>query len=287
MSGRGDRAPRGFTLLELLLAMAIGSLVLAGGFVIVQMAERMDDRFADRLETSNQLSYVQRTLARSLHSIVAAPEGFEPREAALAAVRTAERIERLRQREENGDESRDRDPSRVQNPDENPAEAAPGPGGLDARGEPDVEPAPPRFRMGHVDRRGAWEDRDPEQAAAGDRRLELLLTRPPLGDAPLGAPVRGALELVYTPRPAPDGDEDRWRLQWTPLRPAGRPTILLENLVLAEWSVTDSQGQFDRFEAYEADDLPWAFRIILWTDSGAKVDWMFDLGAASTSGDPL
>lgn len=273
---RGRRHSRaGFTLLELLLAMVIGSLVLAGGFVIVGLAERLDDRFADRLDATNRLAFVQRTIGRSLHTIIAAPENFDPQVAAQTAAQTAARIERLRQREEDGDQ----------------AAPEPGPGAplddiaaeLNSRAVPDVPPAPPRFRMGHIDRGGQWEVRDPERAALGDRRLELLLTRPPVGEAPLGAAVRGALELIHTPV----GAEDRWRLQWTPLRPAGRPTVLLEDLVLAEWSVTDSQGQFDQFEAYKASNLPWAFRIILWTESGAKVDWMFDLGAASTTGEPL
>ena len=146
-----------------------------------------------------------------------------------------------------------------------------------------VGTAPARFRIGHIDRRGEWTTRSPDEAALGDRRLEMLLARPPFGDRSRAEPIRGALELIYTPR----GGEDRWRLQWRPLRPADRPTVLLENLTLAEWSVTDSQGQFDEFTAYAQPELPWAVRLILWTEEGVKVDWMFDLGVASTTGDPI
>ncbi len=69
-----SRPSRGFTLIELLLAMVIGTLVVAGGYALVAMASRMDGRYADRLETSNKLAFVQRTVARSLQSIVAAPD---------------------------------------------------------------------------------------------------------------------------------------------------------------------------------------------------------------------
>ena len=269
------RHTRAFTLLELLLAMVVGSLILAGGFGLVSMTERLDHGFAARLDATTRLAFVQRTFSRSLHTIVAAPEGYDPQQAAVAAAAVAERAERLR---------------RTNRQDENEPSAVLEPGAGDPDGQAaavrarrDVEPAPPRFRMGHLAGDGeSYENRE-DAAAEGVRRLELLLARPPFGERDGLQPVRGAFDLV--PSTSPRGD--RWRLQWTPIEPAGDPTVLLENLELAEWSVTDARGQVDIFSTYERDDLPWTVRVVLWTESGVKVDWMFDLGAATTTGEPL
>jgi len=256
--------------------MVIGSLILAGGFGLVAMAERMDRGFAARLDATTRLAFVQRTISRSLHTIVAAPEGYNPQQAASAAAALAEEAERLRDpalEEQDPDEPREA-PETLE---ESLREAQPLSNG------PDVPPAPPRFRIGHLAEDGeSFENRE-DDADEGVRRLELLLARPPFGEQAALEPVRGAFDLV--PTPARSGP--RWRLQWTPIEPAGKPTILLENLELAEWSVTDSQGQVDIFSTYERQDLPWAVRLVLWTDSGVKVDWMFDLGACTTTAEPL
>jgi len=262
------RHDRAFTLLELLLAMVIGSIILAGGFGLVAMTERLDHAFAARLDATTRLAFVQRTFSRSLHTIVAAPEDYDPQRAALAAAAVAERAERL---------------GRPRRQDQGESE----PGAASARARRDVEPAPPRFRMGHLADDGeSYENRE-DDAAEGVRRLELLLARPPFGERDDLDPVRGAFDLVPTPTSAPGPQGDRWRLQWTPIEPAGEPTVLLDNLELAEWSVTDARGQVDIFSTYERDDLPWTVRVVLWTESGTKVDWMFDLGAATTTGEPL
>ena len=261
---------RAFTLLELLLAMAVGSMALGGGFTLVTMCERMDRGFTARLETTNKLSFVQRTIARSLQSIVVAPPDYHPQAAADALARALEDAERRRQRRED-----DLDPPAI-----DPADAvADESGGITEREIPDVPPAKPRFRMGAV----LNEEGEPDRSARNVRRLELLLHRPPFGERTHLGPIRGALDLVQTDMRG-DG---RWRLQWTPIVPEGKPTILLEDLTLAEWSATDSRGQFVEFDAYEQTELPWAVRTIFWTEAGVKVDWMFDLGAASTTGDPL
>ena len=274
----GPRGRAGFTLLEVLLALSIGAMTIASGFALVSYTERLNGHFAQRLEQSARLAFVQRTISRSLQSIVAAPDGFDPQDAANAAAEAAERarfgtdteaytdaVEAERQREREG-----------LTPEEIAASTE------DTRRPRRAPPARPRFQIGHVSNRGEWEDRG-DRAGRGLRRMEVVLSRPPFGDRGRGAPVRGALDLV----PVPAAEGERWRLQWTPIRPAGPPTILLEDLELAEWSVTDSRGQFDRFEAFEASDLPWAVRTIFWTEAGVRVDWMFDLGSASTSGDPL
>lgn len=245
---------RGFTLLELLLALVIGAVVTGGGFSLVMLIQKTDEGFMERLETTSRLAFVQRTVARSLQSIVVAPAGFDAQAASDAAARTARAATR-----------------RLDAPDQPEEEP------IDPVEPPPVPPAPPRFRLGPV----VAPDGTPDRRAKGVRRLELLLARAPVGDRAAG-PVRGALDLVETP----NREGMRWRLQWTPIAPAGKPTILLEHLVLAEWSVTDSHGQFDTFEAYEQNELPWAVRTIFWTEAGTKVDWMFDLGAASTTADP-
>ena len=261
---------RGFTLLELLLAMVIGSIVLAGGYALVGIVSRMDARFSDRLDTTMRLAFVQRTFARATHSIVAAPEGYDPLQAARLAVEEQEQAELYA-------ELQDRDAFfealSAENAEETPASRE-----REAR---ELEPAPARVRMGHLSKDQEWEYRG-EDAALGVRRLELLLTRAPFGDQTRGAPVRGAFDLV----PVDGAQGDRWRLQWTPIAPAGKPTVLLENLTLAEWMLTDSEGRFDDYASYVASDLPWALRTTLWTEDGQKVDWMFGFGAASTSGEP-
>ena len=260
---------RGFTLLELLLAMVIGSIVLAGGYTLVGIVSRMDARFSDRLDTTMRLAFVQRTLARATHSIVAAPEGYDPLEAARLASEERSQAELY---EELQDREAFFEALRLENAEETPESLA---------RRRDVEPAPARVRMGHLSDDTEWEYRG-EDAALGVRRLELLLARAPFGDQARGEPVRGAFDLV----PVESTEGDRWRLQWTPIAPAGKPTVLLDRLTLAEWMLTDSEGRFDDYAAYVASDLPWALRTTLWTEDGQKVDWMFGFGAASTNGEP-
>ncbi len=264
---------RAFTLLELLLAMVVGSMVLAGGYALLTSVSRMDGGFSTRLDTTMRLAFVQRTIARATHSVVAAPDGFDPQQAARVAAEDAARAELLAEaadREEFFDLLREES--------------------IEERAETtgtvvELEPVPAaraRVRMGHLSEREEWEYRD-NAAAEGVRRLELLLARTPFGDQSRGAPVRGAFDIV----PTPSRRGERWRLQWTPITPGGKPTILLENLTLAEWSLTDSEGAFDDFASYEAADLPWALRAVFWTEAGEKVDWMFAFGAASTNAEPL
>jgi len=263
---------RGFTLLELLLAMVVGSMVLAGGYALLSSVSRMDRGFATRLDTTMRLAFVQRTFARATHSIVAAPEGYDPSEAARAAIeeRTqADLYDSLQDREEFFEALREQSVEDRAETTETLVRARP------------VPPAPARVRMGHLSDEGEWEYRG-EDAGLGVRRLEFLLARAPFGDQVRGEPVRGAFDLV----PVDSRAGERWRLQWTPLDPPGKPTILLDRLTLAEWSLTDSEGAFDDFAAYVATDLPWALRATLWTESGEKVDWMFGFGASSTSQDP-
>jgi len=264
---------RGFTLLELLLAMLIGSMVLAGGYMLLTAISRMDRSFTDRLDTSMRLAFVQRTFARATHSVVAAPEEYDPVAAARAAdeERTqAELYEELQDREAFFDALSEQSAAERAGTTDTLARAR------------ELKPAPARVRMGHLNEDEEWEYRGLDEAGEGVRRLELLLAREPFGEQQRGAPVRGAFDLV----PYDGVDGVRWRLQWTPIEPAGKPTLLLDRLTLSEWSLTDSEGRFDDYAAYSATDLPWALRTTLWTEDGQKVDWMFGFGAATTSAEP-
>lgn len=264
---------RAFTLLELLLAMVIGTFVLTGGYALLASIGRMDSGFSTRLDTTMRLAFVQRTVARATHSVVAAPESFDPQSAAIAASEEQEKLDLF-------DEVQDRDEFfellRQLNADDRDETTD------SIIEERPVPSAPARVRMGHLSDDEEWEYRD-EAAGEGVRRLELLLTRAPFGDQSRGRPIRGAFDIV----PVPSREGDRWRFQWTPIAPEGKPTILLDDLTLAEWSLTDSEGAFDEFAAYTASDLPWALRVTLWTGAGEKVDWMFAFGAASTTSEPL
>lgn len=260
-----------FTLLELLLAMVIGTLVLTGGYALLGSIGRMDAGFSTRLDTTMRLAFVQRTIARATHSVVAAPSGFDPQVAALNAAEEQAQLELF-------DSAQDREEFFELLREQNIADE-------DVENNDPTRPvpaAPARVRMGHLSEDEEWEYRG-DAAGEGVRRLELLVSRAPFGDQTRGRPVRGAFDLV----PVPSRAEERWRLQWTPIAPEGKPTILLDELTLAEWSITDSEGAFDEFAAYEATDLPWALRVTFWTASGEKVDWMFAFGAASTTSEPL
>jgi len=236
---------RGFTLLELLLALALGSMIVAATLGVYTMVARFEDRVGERAEGVRDLAQTQSALRRAAQSLIAYP----PSPDRNTAGRTDAAAERF------GEESI--------------AEQR----GLVNRTE---DTRPPRLRLGPLE--GA--------VSAGDepiRRLELSLTGQPFAALEhTGRPIRGAFDLVpYTSNGAAPGTvygQQLWALLWTPIEPPGESTILIDDLVLAEFACLDGAGFHDAYAAREPDEFPWAIRAVLWTASGARADWMLEPG---------
>ncbi|MFG0275651.1 MAG: type II secretion system protein J [Phycisphaerales bacterium] len=235
-----------FTMLEMLLAMALGAIVLTTAGAVFAMTARFDGQMAARAEGVRALAQSQSALRRAAQSLIAYPD--TPNQTA-GPQRTDAAAERF------GEESI--------------AEQR----GLVNRQE---DQRPPRLSLGPV----------PGSARRGlgpVRRLELSLTGQPFAALEhTGRPIRGAFDIVPGRSDgsipgAVDGQEV-WALLWTPLDPPGEPTILIDDLVLAEFACLDAAGFHDTYEAREPDEFPWAIRAVLWTAGGARADWMLEPG---------
>ncbi|MEC9373321.1 MAG: prepilin-type N-terminal cleavage/methylation domain-containing protein [Planctomycetota bacterium] len=268
----------GFTLLEVMLATLLSSLVLAAALGLFQTIQETDERLATRYESVAEMSKVHAVLRRAMQSLVAAPEqdaeaeGFIEDDRAANALADGQASQRTNEGIQEGlEEERDRERGRDnEEEDEDPT-------GIGIRRGAASEHA--TFRGRNRFDLGALEasddkvdiDRDLEIAPDGTEpwRLEVVLTQSPFMDeAGRGGPVRGAFDRVYS--------RGAWRFQWTPLDPPGDPRILAEDLVAVWWAVLLKQGWVDAHVANLDEEYPRAVRLVLWSRSGVRNDWMFE-----------
>lgn len=237
---------RAFTMLELMLALALGAMVLTAALSVFTLASNFDAQLASRAEGVSALANSQGALRRAAQSLVAYPQSPDQPGSAQRSSAAAERF---------GDESI--------------AEQR----GFVNRAE---DPRPPRLSLGPI----------PGTARDGlepVRRLELSLTGQPFASLEhTGRPIRGAFDLVpgYSDGAIPGTTPGQkvWALLWTPIDPPGEPTILIDDLILAEFACLDGAGFHAEYEAREPREFPWAIRAVLWTAGGARADWMLEPG---------
>lgn len=96
---------------------------------------------------------------------------------------------------------------------------------------------------------------------------------------------RGVFEVVrdeFTP--------EVWNLRWTPVDPPMRPMVLMRDVIpeSVAWMVLplkraeDAREPWvsDVFAAYLGEDFPLAVRLVFQTNSGAQADWVFEVAVA-------
>lgn len=279
IDGPAAKSPRGFTVIELLLALMLATVIVVAAtatFGVVGLAER---RLAASFEDASQLSIAQRVLRKSMASLVAAkPED----ERALATQAKARRAGQGF--EESG---------------EQPLE--------DGKGNEDAEGSL-RDAIAGATGDSALAD---ELTRKTDHRayIELYYDTSGPGDAPLQS-----LEVVVMESPVPssrdafaaDADsnltrflpvrglfevlrlEDSLALQWRPTDPPGPPTLLVQGLDAVEWWVLprsrNGREWMDVTAAYLQEDFPVAVRLLMWTKQGTHVDWLFDTAVSTPEG---
>ncbi len=250
-------ARRGFTALELTLAVSLSSVVLLAAIGTLGYLQRADRNLSVRFEERSDLAVVHATVRRAMQSLVAKPE--PPPSSAGTGQASA--------------------------PSEGEPEAFTDP--EEALKQKDVD----EFNAFLSKSRGVAErvERDRfilESLVAGrtdesaPRRLEMVLLRPPVaGVQPVTPTVRGAFEV----RPELDG----YGLYWAPIIPAGAPVRLMGGIVSIGWRALARDQAENRFEAKSgawrtmmrargAGQFPKAIQLTLKTVEGVEADWIFE-----------
>ncbi len=251
---------RGFTALELALAVTLSSVVLLAAIGTLGYLQRADRSLSARFEERSDLAIVHATVRRALQSLVAKPEppanqpGSPPAPAADGAT------------EAEPEAFADADAARKQKDVDELNAFLQKSRGLEERPERD------RFILesqvaGRAD-------------AAAPRRLEMVLLRPPTpGPMPVTPTVRGSFEV----RPELDG----YGLYWVPLIPSGEPERLMGGIASITWRALAREQAENRFEAQSGawrtmmhartpGQFPKAVQLTLQTVQGAEADWIFE-----------
>lgn len=247
---------RGFTALEVMLAAAVSTVVLVAALGLMAWIDRAVVRISQRAESEQELGLLHQSVRRAMQTLVVEQPDGAPARRGLAP--------------RAGDVSTGR-PDGEADP-EAGGEGAP----IDAAGEP-VRTERPRFLL------------EPQIPGRTDewspRRLEMVLLEQPAPGAPAWAgTVRGAFEL----RPTPWGTH----LVWQSIVPEGPPVVLAEHVEAVQWTALTKEVVAKRFEkgslAWRSDlaastraEAPKALRLVLRTEAGVEVDWLFELAVTS------
>lgn len=114
--------------------------------------------------------------------------------------------------------------------------------------------------------------------------MECVVTDPPsLGRESAFAPAATVLDELGFVRseirlePQRDG---LYTLLYVPLDPVGKPVPILRDLAWASFHVLPSRDEnewVDVYAAYLQEDFPAAVRVVLFTDGGREIDWLFEV----------
>lgn len=303
---------RGFTAMELLVALGLSTIVAAAAMSVFAMLPAAEPRLAQRFDDQLDLLITQDIIREAMDTLVAArPLSQEEIDAMREdAIAYADRIDAGEDEDDEDVDGEDDEDS----PDEDEAagddasndqNGAPAPTSdlddealrvlaeifLDADRDESVLDdlivqsalsGPPNFEMHFVENQ--YENVIP--------RLELVLHEAPvaLRDADAEAEaeregistigrIRGAFELAQI--------EDEFLLFWQPIDPPGLATVIKDDLAWAEWWVLPRRGDGaadswnEVHAAYLEREYPLAVRLVLWTRTGEHVDWLFQVEAST------
>jgi prepilin-type N-terminal cleavage/methylation domain-containing protein len=277
---------RGFTALELMMATAIGAVVLMAALGVFGMMERLDRFHAQRFRESSDQVFAHTVLERAMQTLVAQAEadperiiegstGINPDDAELETPR--------------GPDDGNAELRRAQR------EGAVIPGLHGQHGEFKVQPKGKVFDefnreikarpMFVLEAAGVLASDN----SAAPRRLEVTMLAQPAPGAPKTPLfVRGAFEAV----PVNKG----WALVYVPIAPAGEPITLLEGIRDMRWELlvrgqSSSSGMLKARDEEDMDkggvrvaelnanvarQFPKAIRFLALLSTGQTVDWMFE-----------
>lgn len=247
-----------FTVIELVLAMSLSAVLIVGALATFSLLITSERRLAQRLDDSADLVVAQTIIRRAMGSLIAArPE--EPARAGTGESAAESPSDRERAADELaglitsviGDERLAHELTR----------------GLGADG--------PMFDL-------YFEPLDSLYLPT----LAVKVMESPVPPPPdtldtlheLGVdqflPVRGVFETLRV--------GDGLAIQWRPIAPPGPPTLILRDLAAVEWYALPHNGEWtDVYAAFLQESFPAAVRLVVWTNKGTHVDWLFDVAATT------
>jgi prepilin-type N-terminal cleavage/methylation domain-containing protein len=264
---------RGFTVVELMIALALSAVILAAAAGVFSIVGATDQRLRRTFDEISELSIAQRVIRRATSSLVAAKPQDETNTA-----RTFVNGKPVGENQPNPDE-KDPGEGEEQNQDEGEQTSEQDPlavsDALATNGRPDLRA---RFEL-YYQLGTSAQNAEPIPA------LELVVLESPAPgklefdptnlDAAVTQflPVRGVFETIEL--------EDGLALQWRPIEPAGESTLLVTGLERVEWWVLPADRAqrewVDVWAALIAEDFPVATRLLMWKRGGTHIDWLFDL----------
>lgn len=302
---RGVRgvSQRGFSLLEVILAVALGSALMLAFVSVSLMLRRVDASSRARAQDQLELARLHTAARRAMRTLVLArPENAAPNGSNVPANAATAAIAINRAAEARRNAQRQNSPQSQNSPEgQNAAPAQSSPqrrrgadadalalpeGALDAPAQP---PIPPRLALERVTLPGV--DRPVH-------RMELVVSEPPiLGSATTAvgpATVRGAFELRQ--EPGQEGMTVFWDLLPPNTgRPEGAPrpeplrsTVVARGIRDLRWSVlrsvlTDTRSELRPFDTIDVTtqtrgDLPAYVELFVETVHGRSERWMLEVG---------
>lgn len=270
-----------FTVIELLLALVLGTIIVVSAMAVFGLVSISEGRLSRSFDDASQLSIAQRVLRKSMSSLVAAkPEDPQVTAGQAKARETGEGFDEKGVPLEEGEEKGNKDGAEGELRDAI----------ADATGDSAL--ADELMRKG--DQRAYFELYYDTSGPGGAplQSFEVVVMESPVPtsvdafaadeDASLTRfmPVRGVFEVLRL--------DDSLALQWRPIDPAGRPTLLVQGLDSIEWwllpRARHGREWIDVSAAYLQEDFPVAVRLLMWTKNGSHVDWLFDTAVSTPEG---
>lgn len=270
---------RGFTAVELMIALALATVVSIGALGLLSTIYASDTAAQKRFDGEAELQTLQRAVRAMARNLTAkrAPDptsGFGP-EPGEAEIKLAE--DQLKAELDRAGQPYTPESIRAQ-----AIETARKTAREQAASKGDErEHIPPRFEVRF----------DATGSGGAVPVLEALLTDAPVPPAWSPDPeaqrwamsanlVRGVIEGVRTD----DFKEKGWTLQWRQTEPPAEPVTLARGISGWEWSVLprkthdkEKAGFVETAAAWYGSDYPRAVRLRVMTVRGAQADWLFDV----------
>lgn len=256
---------RGFTVIELVLALILSAIVVMSALSVMWMLTSTDQRLARGFDDQAELIVTQTVVRRAMGSLIAAkPRDPNPSRAVTKDTKDGEQAEAPEQ--DPGAELADLITSVT--------------GDADLAGEltAGVGADRPNFEL-YFDQVGEL------MLPALEVKVMESPVPPPIegpGEAAvLGIdqflPVRGVFESLQL--------GDGLALQWRPIDPPGPPTLLIRDLEAIEWyCLPHKEDWVDVYAAYIQKSFPAGVRLVMWTKNGTQVDWFFDTAPTTPEG---
>lgn len=275
MTPRRPITPRGFTVAELVVALALSTLIALAALSLLGIVTGADKAATERF---NETAALQRAY-RIIRSITRGATALKPSDAPVAgpepsAAEVSEVEKSLRADAEKKGLPIDDTTVHSQAIEQARALAA-----TKAMNADEREKLRPRMEV-RLEARGS---------GGAQPVLEVALSEPPvpptygtdqveLWDQRTAPLIRGVVEGL------PDEKHPTlWALQWRPIDPPGTPVVIVDSLLGWEWKVLprprfdkSRDGWQDVAAAWYDADYPTALRLRLATAGGELLDWLFD-----------